>query len=68
MNTLKLNQLNKQKVAEREMKGIEGGLSAQYENEEAVINCGSSCNDAQFIYHPVHDYHVAWGFSAFALI
>ena len=61
MQKLKLNQLNKQKVADREMNAIEGGgLPAQFENYEAMSKvCG--CNDSQFLHHPQHDYHLMWG-------
>ena len=57
MEKLKLNQLNKQKVAEREMSVIEGGLPAKYENWDAVESCSSSCSDSQFMHHPSHDMH-----------
>ena len=41
MNKLNLTQLNKQRVAEREMKDIEGGaLPPRYANYEQLSRCG----------------------------
>jgi len=56
MNALKLNQLNKVKMAEREMKDIEGGAAevcyswtlsrAQLEWNSAVNVCTTYCDDS----------------------
>jgi natural product precursor len=57
MNNLKLNQLNKQKMTEREMNVIEGGqapnmchgpmqnVSAEYRDLDAMTSCTSMCHD-----------------------
>jgi natural product precursor len=67
MKNLKLNQLNKQKINEREMNLIEGGayplchgpmqhVEAEIENPGAVSSCTSHCTDSQYWPHcPSHD-------------
>jgi len=47
MKTLKLNQLNKQKLVESEMNAVKGGVfvPAEWRDEEQMKGCGSKCND-----------------------
>jgi natural product precursor len=56
MKNLKLNQLNKQKLAENEMNAIEGGqaphfVPAEWENYEAMTSCESHCVDYGGSFH-----------------
>jgi natural product precursor len=63
MNALKLNQLNKQKVAEREMKDIEGGIdnvgykcffkNRAYEEYYSVDACKEGYNNFNTAYYYV---------------
>jgi hypothetical protein len=61
MQNLKLNQLNKQKMTEREMNVIEGGmpyLPAEFKNYDELFqtDCYSHCTDSQYVLHrPSYD-------------